>query len=140
MNAYIKTFLHRGLIFGGFGPIVTSAVFCILEYTLPDFSIGGGEIFLAMLSTYLLAFLQAGSSVFHLIEHWSPARACFIQLSLLYATYMGCYLINRWIPFDVLVIAGFTLFFVLGYFSICLTVWLVVRTLQKKINKQIGHP
>ena len=120
MNAYIKLFLHRGLRFGGFGPIVTSVIFCILEYTLPDFSIRGDEILLAMLSTYLLAFLQAGSSVFHQIERWSPARACFFQVALLYAAYIGCYLVNRWIPFDMLVIVSFSLAFVLCYFIICL--------------------
>lgn len=138
MRPYIKMFLHRGSIFGGFGPIIAAIIFCTLEYTLPDFSIGGDEILLASLSIYLLAFLQAGSSVFHQIEHWSPARACFFQFALLYAAYTGCYLINRWIPFDMLVIASFTVIFVLGYLAVYLAVWLTVRATQKKINRRLG--
>ena len=31
MNCYVKEFLKRGLMFGGFGPIVAGIVYLILE-------------------------------------------------------------------------------------------------------------
>ena len=40
MNKYLKIFLHRGLIFGGFGPIVVGIVYFILGQTLEGFSLG----------------------------------------------------------------------------------------------------
>ena len=33
MNKYLKEFLHRGLIFGGFGPLVAGIVFLIIGLT-----------------------------------------------------------------------------------------------------------
>ena len=32
MNKYLKEFFHRGLIFGGFGPIILGIVFAILKF------------------------------------------------------------------------------------------------------------
>ena len=75
MNTYVKAFLYRGLLFGGFGPIVSAIVFFILSLTLPDFSLSGGQILAATVSTYLLAFIQAGASIFNQIEHWSTAKS-----------------------------------------------------------------
>lgn len=126
-------------MFGGFGPIVAAIVFCILEHTVADFSVSGDEILLATVSTYLLAFVQAGSSVFHQIEHWSPARALLCQLGLLYAAYVGCYLVNSWIPFDPLVIVIFTAIFAVGYLVIWSIVALAVRLTQKRINRALGR-
>ena len=68
MKVYIKAFLHRGLIFSGFGPIIASIVYLCLSLSIPDFMLTGTEMFVAILSTYLLAFIHAGSSVFHQIE------------------------------------------------------------------------
>jgi hypothetical protein len=31
MNRYVKSFLHRGLIFGGFGPIICGIIFFIIS-------------------------------------------------------------------------------------------------------------
>ena len=75
MNKYAREFFHRGLMFGGFGPIVVGVVYAILELTLPSFSLGGFEILLATVSSYLLAFVQAGVAVFNQIEHWSIAKS-----------------------------------------------------------------
>jgi hypothetical protein len=69
-KGYFKAFLHRGLIFGGFGPIIVGIVFFVLSLTLEDFSLSGQEVFFAIISTYLLAFLQAGASIFNQIESW----------------------------------------------------------------------
>ena len=59
MNKYVKSFLHRGLIFAGFGPIIMGIIYLILSYTVKDFSLDGKDAFMAILSTYLLAFVHA---------------------------------------------------------------------------------
>ena len=64
-KGYFKEFLHRGLMFGGFGPIVAGIVYFAISLNIKDFSVSGAEILIATVSIYLLAFVHAGSSVFH---------------------------------------------------------------------------
>ena len=61
MKKYAKDFLFRGLAFGGFGPIILGIIYAILEGTLENFSLDGWQVLVAILSTYLLAFFQAGA-------------------------------------------------------------------------------
>ena len=96
MNIYLKRFLRRGIAFGGFGPIILGIVFLVLSFTVSDFSLGGREVFLAIVSTYVLAFVQAGASVFNQIEEWPLAKCTFVHFLTLYVTYVLCYLINSW--------------------------------------------
>ncbi|MBQ7381220.1 MAG: DUF3021 domain-containing protein [Clostridia bacterium] len=137
MNEYLKKFLHRGLMFGGFGPIIAGIVYATLGATLADFSLGGKEILLAIISTYLLAFLQAGASVFNQIEHWSTARSTLVHFLTLYAAYVGCYLANTWIPFEPMVIVIFSAIFLVGYFVIWLSVYLAVKATERRLNAKI---
>ena len=75
MNRYLKNFLHRGLIFAGFGPVVAGIVFLILQLSGVNVTLSGANIFSTVISTYIIAFLHAGSSLFHEIESFSPAKA-----------------------------------------------------------------
>ena len=132
MNKYVKEFLHRGLMFGGFGPIIASFVIFVLSCTKSDFSLAGKEMFLAVVSTYVLAFVHAGTSVFHQIEHWSVMKALLCQLCTLYSAYVICYLMNSWLPFDITVIAIFTCIFVAVYLVIWGIVYLCVKNASEK--------
>ncbi len=132
-----KEFCHRGLMFGGFGPIIMGIIYAIVEKTAANFSLGGMEVLVAIVSIYLLAFIQAGTSVFHQIEKWSAAKAAFCQLGVLYLTYVTCYLLNSWIPFRMSVVLLFTAIFVVGYFIIWLVVALSVKAVSRKLNAKI---
>ena len=134
MNRYLKEFLHRGLAFAGFGPIILGIIFFILEKTLEDFSVSGGQILLGVVSTYILAFVQAGVSVFNQIEHWSLPKSLFCHFGMLYAVYVICYISNSWIPFEWGVIGIFTAIFVVTYFVIWFTVYFIVKATVKKLN------
>ena len=94
-------------------------------------------MFVAIVYIYLLAFVHAGSSVFNQVEHWSIMKGMFCQLVTLYITYVGCYLINSWIPFDFLVILIFTAIFVVTYFAIWVIVYLCVKGNAKKLTEKI---
>ncbi len=137
MNKYLKEFLHRGMAFGGFGPIIAGIVYLILSYTLEGFSLSGLEVFTAIASTYLLAFIQAGASVFNQIEDWPLAKSLLCHFATLYVAYVGCYLLNSWIPFDVTVLLIFTAIFAVAYFVIWITVYLAVRATSKKMNQKL---
>lgn len=134
-KSYFKEFLHRGLIFGGFGPIVAGIVYFAISLNIKDFSVSGAEILTATVSIYLLAFVHAGSSVFHQIEEWSAAKAMLCQLGLLYAAYTLCYLINSWIKPDPTVILIYTLIFVAVYIVIWGSIYLTVKMKSKKMNR-----
>ena len=131
----VKVFFFRGFIFGGFGPIVLGIVYLVLQYALEDFTLSGSEVFRGIVSTYLLAFLHAGSGVFHKVESWSPGKSCLYQLSLLYVSYVLCYVLNDWIPFEPMAIVGFTAIFVVTYCLICLIVYLSVHAAAKRLNR-----
>ena len=60
MNKYLKEFLHRGLLFGGFGPIILGIIYAVLESTLKDFALSGIQVLIAIISIYILAFLSRG--------------------------------------------------------------------------------
>lgn len=137
MNKYVKEFFHRGLMFGGFGPIVTAIVLLILSHKIKDFSISGNQIFMAVVSTYIVAFVHAGSSIFHQIEHWSTMKGLFCQLGSLYLVYVLTYIINSWIPFEIAVILIFTAIFVFTYLVIWLIVYLCVKATSKKLSEKL---
>ena len=138
MNSYLKDFLHRGLIFGGFGPIILGVIYAIIESTAENFSLNGFQILLAIVSIYMLAFLQAGASVFNQIEHWSTGKSMLCHFSVLYIAYTACYLLNSWIPFDINVFLIFTLVFIAVYLAVWMTVFISIKILSRKLNKKIG--
>lgn len=137
MNKHLKDFLHRGLVFGGFGPIIAGAVYLIISETNSSFSLGGREAFTAILTTYFLAFLQAGSSVFNQIESWSLPKSLLCHFATVYAAYTGTYILNSWIPFKISFVIIFTLIFVVSYFVIWFAVYFSVRAASKKLNLKL---
>ena len=137
MNSYLKSFLNRGLIFGGFGPLILGVVYTCIDASGVNIALGGKDVLIAIISTYLLAFIQAGVSVFNQIEGWSISRSMLFHLTSIYLAYVGTYLVNSWIPFEPIVLIIFTSVFVLTYFVIALTVCLVTRAVTKKMNERI---
>ena len=139
MNKYVKMFLQRGLIFGGFGPIVLGIVYFVLQNTLAGFSLGGGEVCMAIISIYLLAFVHAGASVFNGIEEWGLAKSFAWHFAVLYIAYAGCYILNGWIPRSPAGFAIFTGVFVAIYLVIWATVVICVKTASRNFNKRLKN-
>ncbi|MBE6589936.1 MAG: DUF3021 domain-containing protein [Ruminococcaceae bacterium] len=137
MNTYVKSFLLRGLMFGGFGPIVMGIVFFVLSCTSVEVAFGGGEVLLGILSTYLLAFVHAGASVFNQIEHWSHGRSLFFHFLSLYVAYVACYAVNAWIPFEPIALLVFTGIFAATYFITWLCVFLAIRATERRLNRSL---
>ena len=138
MNKHLKTFLLRGLIFGGFGPIILALILFIIESSGVEIGLSGSQILLAIVSIYLLAFIQAGASVFNQIDEWPIAKSTGLHFLTLYAVYVVCYIINNWIPFEWGVIGVFTAIFVAGYIAVWFTVYVVTKSISKKLNQSIA--
>lgn len=137
MKKYVKEFMHRGLVFGGFGPIILGIIYVIISKTEESFSLSSGEVALAIFSIYLLAFVQAGATVFNQIENWSVPKSLFCHFGMLYVAYSLCYIVNTWIPFDPMVLLIFTLIFVAVFFAIWFTVYFCVKATSRKFNERI---
>lgn len=124
-------------MFGGFGPIVAGIIYLILSLNIEDFSLTGMQILLAIISTYVLAFIQAGATVFNQIEHWPVAKSLLFHLATIYCAYVSCYLLNSWIPFEPLVIVIFTLIFMIIYFLIWSIVYFSIKSVSKRMNRML---
>ena len=133
MKKYVKEFFHIGTMFAGLGPII----YGIIALTTPNAVNDGKTVFIAIVSTYLLAFIQAGSSVFNRIEGWSLPKGLFFHLTTLYVVYITCYLVNSWLPFDVMNIVWFTVIFLVIYAVVWLTVYFSIKATSKKLNKNL---
>lgn len=137
MNKYLKNFLLRGLAFGGFGPIITAIVLLFVSLGA-EVVLDAKAFALAVVSTYLLAFVQAGASVFNQIEEWSLPKSTGVHFLCLYAVYVLTYLVNSWLPFEWAVIGIFTAVFAAVYLVIWLSVYLIIRATAKKLNGKIS--
>ena len=124
-------------MFGGFGPIILGIIYTVIQSIQKDFSLSGSEVLIAIVSIYLLAFVQAGASVFNQIESFSLPKSVLCHFSVLYAAYVICYLVNNWIPFNPKVIAIFTAVFLTVYFVVWITVVLVLKITTRKLNEKL---
>lgn len=138
MNKYVKEYMHRGLIFGGFGPIIAGIILFIIDKTGGELELSGFSVFLAIISTYICAFVHAGASVFPQIEHWGKVKAMFWQFVSIYAVYMTAYTINGWLPMKPLIIAIFTSAFLGGFLIVWLVVYLVTRKSIDEMNSKLN--
>ena len=139
MNYCVKEFLKRGLMFSGFGPIIAGIIYLCIEGSGVDLKLNATTVFLAIITTYIIAFIQAGSSVFNQIESWSKAKSLFFQMTSIYVVYMGGYLINNWIPFKIEIIIIFTCVYIATYLAIWLTVYFVSKNVSKKLNDKLNN-
>ena len=137
MNKYVKEFFHRGLVFSGFGPIILGIIYFVLSKTVDGFTLSGVEVMTGIVSTYLLAFVHAGASVFNQIEHWSIMKSLLCHLSTLYIAYSLCYVVNTWIPFEPKVLLIFTIIFMVVYFVVWGIVYFTIKTTSKNFNAKL---
>lgn len=120
-------------MFSGLGCIIAA----IIISSEPGLMHDGKSVLTAIVSTYFLAFIHAGTSVFHSVESWSAVKSAFFQLLTLYVSYLACYLVNSWLSFDMAVVGIFTLVFVVVYAAVWLTVYFSIKATSKKLNKNL---
>ncbi len=136
MNKYIKDYLLRGLIFSGFGPIIYGII-CLIIELIGNYKITGIQVFSGIITTYIIAFVHAGSSVFPQTENISKVKALFLQLISLYSVYTIGYLLNGWIPFNIIVFIIYSSCFIGGFLLIWLIIYLSTKRQVKLLNDKL---
>lgn len=139
MNIHLKNFFIRGLIFSGLGPVVAAIVYLILYLCNVVGAVSGVEMFLHIISTYILAFVAAGASVVYNIERFSIMKATVIHYVVLYAAYILCYLINGWIKDNIKSILIFTIIFIVSYFTIWISTYFSIKAVSNKLNEKLAN-
>lgn len=137
MKNMIKEFFLRGLMCGGFGPLVYAIILFILYLCKVDTNIDGLVLFKGVITTYIMAFLIAGSSIIWKIERLGLAIAIPTHGGILYLCYFLTYIFNGWIATSLEVIGVFTLVFVIGYTLIWIIIYLTEKNLAKRLNKNL---
>jgi hypothetical protein len=139
MNYYVKEFLKRGLMFSGLGPIVAGIVYLCIEKSGTELNLSGSTMLLAIITTYIIAFIHAGSSVFNIVESWSRVKGLFFQLISIYIVYTAGYLLNSWLPLKIEVIIIYTVIFVLAFLTVWLTIFFITKNVTKKLNDKLNN-
>ena len=124
-------------MFSGFGPIVFGIIVLCISYFDSVAVHSARNIFIGIVTTYTIAFVQAGVTVFNQIEHWSVPKSMLCHFGLLYVVYSLSYIANSWIPFKAEVLVTFTVIFAVVFFVIWGIVYLCVRNTSKKINEKL---
>ena len=137
MKKYIIAFLKRGSMAAFGGPVILAIVYGILGAAGQVGNFTPGEGCGGILTVTLMAFIAAGVSIVYQIERLPLMSAVLIHGGVLYLDYLLVYLLNSWIPRDLMGIGIFTAIFVGGYIVIWLCIYLSIKAKTDRINKKL---
>lgn len=127
-------FIRRGLMAGGFGPLVLAIVYFILRKQGIVEMLTVEEVCLGIGTLFLLAFIAGGMNVIYRIERLPLMLAILIHGGVLYGSYLGAYLLNGWLGWGVTPILVFSGIFVFGYLVIWIIIFSVIKQKTAKLN------
>ena len=135
MKKIMLEFVHRGLISGGFGPIVLAILYLILQkQNLLDI-LTVNQVCRGIFSLFALAFIAGGMNVIYQMERLPLMIAILIHGGVLYISYLGTYLLNDWLELGVFPILVFSGIFLVGY----MIIWVIICTIIKKQTKKVNE-
>lgn len=137
MKKHIMDFLKRGLTFSVCGPVIVAIVYAALGAAGAVQSFTPNEVCLAILSSALMAFIAAGSSIVYEIERLPLFSAALIHGVVLYLDYILVYLINGWLQSQLIPILIFTSIFIAGYAVIWLIIYLTTKNSTAMLNRKL---
>ena len=135
MKTFIRSFILRGLTACGFGPLVLAVVYLVLHAKAGVEVLAVSEVCTGILSLTALAFIAGGMNAVYQIDRLPLAVAVLIHGAVLYASYLGTYLVNGWLKHGAAPILVFSVIFAVGY----LAVWAVICTLTKRHTRKINQ-
>lgn len=136
MKKHVKSFILKGLTAGGFGPVFAGIIYFFIWLSTNDVSLNGLDILILTASTYLLAFVSAGTSSFYEIEKWSLLKTVSLQCILLYVVYVFAYIVNGWIKIDWMHLLIFTGIFIVGFIIIWVIIYFIIQASIKRLNRK----
>ena len=135
MKKFVLEFLRRGLTACGLGPMVLAVSYLILRQFAAVDMLTVDQVCTGIFSLTLLAFVAGGMNAIYQIERLPLMVAILLHGVVLYAGYLGAYLLNDWLDGGLLPILIFTGIFLLGYLVIWVVICAVIKRKTDKINR-----
>lgn len=133
----VMKFVQRGAMFAWGGPVITAIVWMCLKGAGVISTLTVEEVVLGIISTTIMAFIAAGISIVYQIEALPKAFAGLIQGAVLYIDFLAFYLLNGWIPTNM--IGLFTLIFVVVFGIIWLSIYVPIKVKVARMNEMLGE-
>ena len=137
MRKYVLEFIRRGLLACGLGPVVLGIIYLILHHNNIIETLTVNEVCTGIFSLTVLAFIAGGMNIVYSIERLPLITAIFIHGVVLYASYLGTYLLNGWLKEGVTPLLVFTVIFIVGYLIIWAIIYSVTRKNAVKLNEKL---
>lgn len=134
MKKFMLEFLRRGLVASGFGPILLAILYLILEQTAVIEMLTVTQVCTGIFSITTLAFIAGGLNALYQLERLPLMSAILIHGIVLYASYLGTYLLNDWLDWGTFPIIIFSVIFVVGYLVIWAIIYTIISRNTKKLN------
>ena len=137
MKKFILDFLRRGLVACGLGPIVLAVLYLILQQSAAIETLTVNQVCIGIFSLTALAFIAGGMNAVYQIERLPLMVAVLIHGVILYVSYLGTYLLNDWLEWGMTPILVFTGIFVVGYFTIWVVIYSIIKRNTEKLNESL---
>ena len=130
-------FVRRGLVAGGFGPVILAVLYIIIERSGETVSLTASQVCTGIFSLYALAFIAGGMNVVYQIERLPLMAAISIHGGVLYIGYLITYLVNGWLELGKTPIMVFTAIFIAGYLAIWAVIYHITRRNTRRLNEML---
>ena len=130
-------FVRRGLVAGGFGPVILAVLYIILDHSGEIVSLTASQVCTGIFSLYALAFIAGGMNVVYQIERLPLMAAISIHGGVLYIGYLITYLVNGWLELGKTPIMAFTAIFIAGYLAIWAVIYHITRRNTRRLNEML---
>lgn len=130
-------FVRRGLVAGGFGPVILAVLYIIIERSGEIVSLTASQVCTGIFSLYALAFIAGGMNVVYQIERLPLMAAISIHGGVLYIGYLITYLVNGWLELGKTPIMVFTAIFIAGYLAIWAVIYHITRRNTRRLNEML---
>ena len=137
MKKYILEFLRRALMACWLGPVILAVSYLIAQRTAGVETLSVRQVCIGIFSLSALAFVAGGINVLYQVERLPLMAAILIHGIVLYACYLGTYLVNDWLEWGSIQIMVFSGIFILGYLVIWAVIYSVVKRHTKKLNEML---
>ena len=139
MRKIAREFARRGLVAGGFGPIILAVLYMILYCSGEIAHLTASQVCTGIFSLYILAFVAGGMNVVYQVERLPLMAAISIHGGVLYVGYLVTYLVNDWLEWGKIPIMVFTAIFIAGYLVVWAIIWYITRSRTARLNEIISR-
>ena len=134
MKKFVSEFVQRGMVAGGFGPIILAIIYLSLYHNGVIEMLSVEKVCKEIFSVTALAFLAGGTNALYQVEKLPLMPAILIHGATLYIGYLVTYRLNNWLEGGTKSVMVFTVIFVVGY----IIVWAIIYSVTKKNTDKVN--